>query len=88
MPDNFVNGIRAELTTVTGVDYGQRGAYTGVWWWDDNGRNGIKYQPIGSLTKEQYAQMNQASIQKNASLLPNVPFIVIPLADNKYMISK
>ncbi len=84
-PDIEVNKIRAELTIATGVNYGQRGAYTGVWWWDNNGKNGKDYLPLGTLTPQQYQQIKNASRNKDASLLPNVPFLIRPLPDNKYM---
>ncbi|MEI9942915.1 MAG: DUF6443 domain-containing protein [Chitinophagaceae bacterium] len=80
-PDIEVNKIRAELTAATGVNYGQRGAYTGVWWWDNNGTNGNDYTPMNILTQQQYLQMKQAAVQKNASLLPSMPYIIRPLPD-------
>jgi len=85
-PDIEVNNIRAELTSATGVNYGQRGAYTGIWWWDNKGQNGKSYLPIGTLSPQQYGQMKNAARKKDASLLPNVPFIVTPMRDNKYML--
>lgn len=78
-PDIEVNKIRAELSASTGLNYGQKGAYTGVWWWDKNGENGNNYSPMAQLTFLQWNQMQNAMRNKDVSLLPNIVFVITPM---------